>query len=157
MSDYYRVLPISTRQVNGISFSYCGASCSSEPAHRSFPAYLAHHYGTRRRHHQAWTRAGLSVSWPWQALFLVLLPGALHRHTPGAFQTSVGTSLRHPAEGNNHLSTLYTGTRLLKGTVMYLHSLLGPPHRLQVARYCRRVDNINRQKLESTTTSRGGL
>jgi hypothetical protein len=40
---------------------------------------------------------------------------------------------------------------------MYIHPLLGPPHRLQVALYYRRVDKIVCQKLEFTTTSRGGL
>jgi hypothetical protein len=35
--------------------------------------------------------------------------------------------------------------------------LLGPAHRLQVARDHRWVDEIVRQKLDSTTTSRGGL
>jgi hypothetical protein len=40
---------------------------------------------------------------------------------------------------------------------MYLHPLLGPPHRRLVARYYRRVDKIVRQKLESTTASHGGL
>jgi hypothetical protein len=40
---------------------------------------------------------------------------------------------------------------------IYLHPLLGPPHRLQVARYYRWVNKIVRQKLDSTTTTRGGL
>jgi hypothetical protein len=40
---------------------------------------------------------------------------------------------------------------------MYLHPLLDPPHHLQVARYCRWVDKIICQKLESTMTSHGGL
>jgi hypothetical protein len=55
------------------------------------------------------------------------------------------------------VSTLSTRTRLLKGTITYRHPLLIPSHHLQVACHCRRVDKIVRQKLESTTTSRGGL
>jgi hypothetical protein len=47
--------------------------------------------------------------------------------------------------------------RLSKGTDTYLHPLLGPSHRLQVACHCHQVNKIIRQKLESTTTSRGGL
>jgi hypothetical protein len=40
--------------------------------------------------------------------------------------------------------------------ISYLHPLLGPVYCLQVTRYCRRVDEIIRQKLDPTTTSRGG-
>jgi hypothetical protein len=61
-------------------------------------------------------------------------------------------------EGNNsYLGTRSTGTRLLKGTVTYLHPLLDTMHRLQVASYRCRADEIIRQKLESIPTSRGGL
>jgi hypothetical protein len=41
--------------------------------------------------------------------------------------------------------------------ISYLHPLLGPVHCLQVTCYCRWVDEITRQKLDPTTTSRGGL
>jgi hypothetical protein len=47
--------------------------------------------------------------------------------------------------------------RLLKGTDTYLHPLLGPLQRFQVAGYCRWADRIICPKLESTPTSRGGL
>jgi hypothetical protein len=40
--------------------------------------------------------------------------------------------------------------------ITYLHPLLGPVHCLQVTRRRRRVDEIVRQKLDPTTTSRGG-
>jgi hypothetical protein len=64
------------------------------------------------------------------------LPRAPCRQTPGAYRTSVGISPRHPAKGNHfYLGTHFAGTRLLKGTVTYLHPLLGTPHRLQVVSY----------------------
>jgi hypothetical protein len=96
-------------------------------------------------------------AWPWQVLSPMSLLGAPCHRTPGACRISVGISPRHPAEGNNYLSTLPTRTRLLKGTVMYLHPLLSMPHRLHVASHRCRADEIIRQKLESTPTSRGGL
>jgi hypothetical protein len=43
-----------------------------------------------------------------------------------------------------------------RALIVYLHPLPGPAHRLQVARYHRWVDEIVRQKLDPTTTSRGG-
>jgi hypothetical protein len=86
------------------------------------------------------------------------LPGAPCRRTPGAYRTFVGIFPRHPAEGNNsYLGTRSAGTQLLKGTVTYLHPLLDMSHRLQVASYRCRADEIIRQKLESIPTSRGGL
>jgi hypothetical protein len=48
-------------------------------------------------------------------------------------------------------------TRLLKGTVTYLHPLLSPPHRFHVASYRCRADKVIRQKLKSIPTSHGGL
>jgi hypothetical protein len=47
-------------------------------------------------------------------------------------------------KGNNYLGTRSAGTRLLKGTVTYLHPLLSTPHRLQVASYRCRADEIIR-------------
>jgi hypothetical protein len=55
--------------------------------------------------------------------------------------------------GTQHLSQ-FNCSRVL---ITYLHPLLGPAHRLQVARYSRWVDEIVHQKLDPTTTSRGGL
>jgi hypothetical protein len=60
-------------------------------------------------------------------------------------------------KGINYLGTRSDGTRLLKGTVTYLHPLLDMPHRLHVASHHCRADEIIRQKLESTPTSRCGL
>jgi hypothetical protein len=89
----------------------------------------------------------------------VIRPGALCRHTPGAYQTSVGISPRHPAVDNIR----YSSTQLLwkinysMGTVTYIHPLPSLAHRLQVARYCHRGDKIICQKFEPVTTSRCGL
>jgi hypothetical protein len=55
------------------------------------------------------------------------------------------------------LGTRSAGTRLLKGTVTYLHPLLSSPHRFQVTSYRCRADKIIYQKFESIPTSRGGL
>jgi hypothetical protein len=49
------------------------------------------------------------------------------------------------------------GIRLLKGPVTYIHPLLSPTHRLQVAGYRRRVDKVIREKFEPIATSRCGL
>jgi hypothetical protein len=82
-------------------------------------------------------------------------PGALYHHTLGAYRISVWISPRHPAADN----ICYSDTQLLRvinysmGTVTYLHSLLSPAHRLQVARHCRRVDKVICQKFEPITTS----
>jgi hypothetical protein len=51
----------------------------------------------------------------------------------------------------------YGGIRLLKGPVTYLHPLLSPAHRLQIAGYRRRVDKVICQKFEPIATSRCGL
>jgi hypothetical protein len=51
----------------------------------------------------------------------------------------------------------YGRIRLLKGPVMYLHPLLSPVHRLQIAGYRRRVDKVICQKFEPIATSRCGL
>jgi hypothetical protein len=76
---------------------------------------------------------------------------------PGASRIFAGTSPWHPAERQQLLEYLFPLELDYSRVQSCLHPLLGPPHRLQVARYCRRVDKIVCQKLESTTTSRGGL
>jgi hypothetical protein len=76
----------------------------------------------------------------------------------GASPIFVGISPRHPVADNNY----YSGTQYLwqidhpRVMIAYFHPLLGPAHRLQVARYRYRVGEIVRQKLDPTTTSRGG-
>jgi hypothetical protein len=88
----------------------------------------------------------------------MLPPGVLYRRTPGACQIFVGISPRHPAADNS----CYLGTQRLwridysRVSTTYLHPLLGLAHRLQVTRYCRRVDKVVRQELDPTTTTRGG-
>jgi hypothetical protein len=88
----------------------------------------------------------------------MLPPGALYRRIPGAYQISVGISPRHPAVDNS----CYLGTQHLwqidysRVPTTYFHPLLGLAHRLQGTRYCRRVDEVIRQKFDPTTTTRGG-
>jgi hypothetical protein len=88
----------------------------------------------------------------------MLSPGARYRHIPGACQISVGISPRHPVADNSY----YLSTQHLwkidysRVPTTYLDPLLGPAHRLQVTRYCRRVDEVVRQKFDPTTTTRGG-
>jgi hypothetical protein len=80
-SDYYKVLPMGTRQDNMYPYSCCGATCSSTQARRSSPAYLGLRCGTRQRHRPALTEAWRSASGPSRVVLLRLLPGALRRHT----------------------------------------------------------------------------
>jgi hypothetical protein len=115
-------------------------------------------YGTGRRHRQASSGAWRSASGPLRVIPPMIPPGALYHRILGASQISVGTSPRHPAAGNNcHTGTQHLGqidySRVM---ISYLHPLLGPVHCLQVTRHCHRVDEIIRQKLDPTTTSRGG-
>jgi hypothetical protein len=63
MSDYYRVLPISTRNADtGRPLFFGAATCSCGPIHRSSPACLVPRCGTGRRHH-TWITAWQSASW----------------------------------------------------------------------------------------------
>jgi hypothetical protein len=88
-----------------------------------------------------------------------MLPhGALCCRIPGACQIFVGISPRYPATDNS----CYSGTQHLwqidyaRVPTTYLHPLLGLVHRLQVTRYCIRVDEIVCQKFNPTTTHCGG-
>jgi hypothetical protein len=95
--------------------------------------------------------------WPLRVLPPMLPPGALYRRILGASQIFC-RDLSTTSCSRQQLLFGYSALMAVdysRVPIVYLHPLLGPAHRLQVARYNRRVDEIVRHKLDPTTTSRG--
>jgi hypothetical protein len=159
MSDYYWVLPISTRQVSGIPLFLLRSDLFFQTSSSLFACISCTSFLYWAKAQRAWTRAWRSASWPWRVHSPKSRPGAPCRQTPGAPRISTGTSPRHPAEGSNYLSITFYRNLTNQGYSHVPSSIAPPPppHRFQVARYYRRVDKIVCQKLESTTTTRDGL
>jgi hypothetical protein len=113
-----------------------------------------------------WAKAPSSLDWSMAECFLAFassFSSDYARNTASPYPWSISNfcqDLSTTSCKRQHLLLGYSALaadRLSKGTDTYLHPLLGPTHRLQVACHYRRVNKIIRQKLESTTTSRGGL
>jgi hypothetical protein len=100
----------------------------------------------------------LSASRPSRVVSPRPSPGALRRHTPGACQTSVRISPRHPAADNNYQLGIQHLQQIdySRASTTHLHPLLGLAHRFHVTSYHRRVDKVVCQEFNPTTTTRGG-